>query len=416
MPAGRTETEELSVVNPTDYFVSTLVGVLRDRGHRGRRRAPSTWTSGAGGRATNACAASRRTRRRRSATSSSETNTDSNNLYAEHLLRTLGAYVYRGADLPTGSAFAGFAAAEPFLERIGIDPESFRVADGSGLSALNRLTPIGHHRASCAGCTSTPTGPRARRSTTRSRCGGYTGTLRNRYRAGDARGNVRAKTGYISGARTLSGYVTQRVGPPDRVLAPVQQLHGLDEPRQPRPGPDRRAAGRLRGPVARPRPAHLGAEAEGVALRSEGQAGRPPETPPAPGRRRAPPAAAPPAAPDLADHPRHDRPRRPPRRPRRPRLRRAGDDGRHGDEAQGAEGAPALRRQAAAPASPARRPTRSRCSSASRPSWSSTAATRSARPSSWPRTGGRTATCAASRRCWPSPRRTACCSSRAPAT
>ena len=42
--------------------------------------------------------------------------------------------------------------------------------------------------------------------------GGETGTLARRYRAGDARGNVRAKTGYISGVRTLSGYVTSERG------------------------------------------------------------------------------------------------------------------------------------------------------------------------------------------------------------
>ena len=42
--------------------------------------------------------------------------------------------------------------------------------------------------------------------------GGQTGTLERRYRGGLARGNVHAKTGYISGARTLSGYVTASNG------------------------------------------------------------------------------------------------------------------------------------------------------------------------------------------------------------
>ncbi|WP_420457184.1 D-alanyl-D-alanine carboxypeptidase/D-alanyl-D-alanine endopeptidase [Rubrivirga sp.] len=210
VPAGRTETEDLSVVNPTDYFVSTLVGVLRDRGidivgdavdvdEWGRRPHYETLT--------------------RVATHTSpplrdiveETNTSSNNLYAEHLLRTLGAYVYQGSDLPTGSAFAGFEATKPFLTRIGVDPESFRVADGSGLSALNRLTPVGIVGI-LRGMHQHP--DRATREAFEQSLplGGYTGTLRNRYRGGDARGNVRAKTGYISGARTLSGYVTSDRG------------------------------------------------------------------------------------------------------------------------------------------------------------------------------------------------------------
>jgi hypothetical protein len=52
------------------------------------------------------------------------------------------------------------------------------------------------------------------------------------------------------------------------------------------------------------------------------------------------------------------------------------------------------------PASPAARRTRSRCSSASRPSSTSTRATCCARPSNWPRTGAPTASCAAWRPCW----------------
>jgi D-alanyl-D-alanine carboxypeptidase/D-alanyl-D-alanine-endopeptidase (penicillin-binding protein 4) len=210
VPAGRTETEDLSVVNPTDYFVSTLVGVLEERGidvagapvdvdEWGRRPRYELLT--------------------RIATHTSpplaeiikETNESSNNVYAEHLLRTLGAYVYEGVDLPMGSAFAGYEASRPFLERVGVDPESFRVADGSGLSALNRLTPVGlvgilrgmYQHADRA----------TREAFWNSLAvGGYTGTIRNRYGSGNARGNVRAKTGYISGARTLSGYVRSASG------------------------------------------------------------------------------------------------------------------------------------------------------------------------------------------------------------
>ncbi|MBC11879.1 D-alanyl-D-alanine carboxypeptidase/D-alanyl-D-alanine-endopeptidase [Rubrivirga sp. SAORIC476] len=210
VPAGRTETEDLSIVNPTDYFSSTLIGVLRDHGIE------------VAGEAVDVDEWGRRPRYEmltRVATHISpslaeivqQTNEDSNNLYAEHLLRTMGAYVYRGTDLPTGSAFAGFEATKPFLQRLGVDPESFRVADGSGLSALNRLTPFGLVSI-LRGMHEHP--DRATREAFEASLpvGGYTGTLRNRYRSGDARGNVRAKTGYISGARTLSGYVTSERG------------------------------------------------------------------------------------------------------------------------------------------------------------------------------------------------------------
>ena len=210
VPAGRTETEDLSVVNPTEYFVDTMIGVFRDEGLEvvgdavdvdewGRRPRYETL--------------------RRIATHTSpplreivkETNESSNNLYAEHLLRTMGAYVYDGVDLPTGSAFAGFEAMRPFLERIGVAPESFRVADGSGLSALNRLTPVGIVGI-LRGMRQHPDRATREAFFDSLPLGGYTGTLRSRYRGGDARGNVRAKTGYISGARTLSGYVRSASG------------------------------------------------------------------------------------------------------------------------------------------------------------------------------------------------------------
>ncbi|PAP77598.1 D-alanyl-D-alanine carboxypeptidase/D-alanyl-D-alanine endopeptidase [Rubrivirga marina] len=210
VPAGRTETEDLSIVNPTDYFVSTMIGVFEDQGIEvvGAAVDVDEW--------------GRRPRYElltRVATTTSpplseiikETNESSNNLYAEHLLRTLGAYVYRGADLPTGSAFAGFEASKPFLERVGVDPESFRVADGSGLSALNRLTPVGLVGV-LRGMYQHPDRATREAFWNSLAVGGYTGTIRSRYRSGDARGNVRAKTGYISGARTLSGYVRSASG------------------------------------------------------------------------------------------------------------------------------------------------------------------------------------------------------------
>ena len=248
VPAGSVEREALAVVNPTEYFVSTMVGVFEQRGIEvdgdpvdvdewGRRPRYETM---------------RRVASHDSPTLAeiaAETNTSSNNVYAEHLLRTLGSYVYRGTDLPTGSSSAGYAAMAPFLDSLGIDPESFRVADGSGLSALNRLTPDGVNKV-LGGMYHHP--DRATREAFYDSLplGGFTGTIRNRYRSGDARGNVRAKTGYISGARALSGYVTSAAG--DRIAFSLlcNNYTVPHEPREPGPGPDRRAAGRLRGPVA----------------------------------------------------------------------------------------------------------------------------------------------------------------------
>ena len=135
------------------------------------------------------------------------TNEDSDNAYAERLLLAAAAQVYGGPAPREVRA----AAVGSLLRRLGVDPRTVVVDDGSGLSRDNQLTPSGivellavmwRHplpatRAAFVG--SLPVG-------------GRTGTLRRRYRAGDARGNVRAKTGYIRGVRTLSGYVTTASG------------------------------------------------------------------------------------------------------------------------------------------------------------------------------------------------------------
>ena len=207
---GEVQTEAVSVVNPTDYFVSTLVAVLRRQGIEvdGASVDVDTWG-----------ARPQYSRMRRIATHLSPelssivgvTNTDSNNLYAEQILRTMGAYAYTGTQYALGSTEAGVVAGEPFLRRIGIEPADLTFADGSGLSAMNRLTP----QAIITLLTAMHEYPdvATRNAFYRSlSVGGVTGTLSNRYRGGLARNNVHAKTGYISGARTLSGYVTAANG------------------------------------------------------------------------------------------------------------------------------------------------------------------------------------------------------------
>ncbi len=208
--AGEAQTEALAVVNPTDFFVRTLVSVLRREGIEVEGTAVDVddWGARPDYR-----------RMRRVATHLSPslgaivgvTNTDSNNLYAEQILRTMGAVAYTGTQYPLGSTEAGVLAGEPFLRRIGIEPRDLALVDGSGLSSMNRLTPEAiitlldamHRHPDAA------TRDAFYRSLS---VGGLTGTLSSRYRGGLARGNVHAKTGYISGARTLSGYVTATNG------------------------------------------------------------------------------------------------------------------------------------------------------------------------------------------------------------
>jgi D-alanyl-D-alanine carboxypeptidase/D-alanyl-D-alanine-endopeptidase (penicillin-binding protein 4) len=125
----------------------------------------------------------------------------SQNLYAETFLKTLGA----GAAAP-GSAAAGQDVVRSVLQGWGVAPEEYVLADGSGLSRYNYVTPQmlvkvlrrlyldARHRD--AFISTLPVG------------GQDGGTIAKRFKGTKAEGNVRAKTGTISNVRALSGYVT----------------------------------------------------------------------------------------------------------------------------------------------------------------------------------------------------------------
>ncbi len=139
------------------------------------------------------------------------TNGKSINLFAEHLLRTLGVERYHGIEAEPGSVEAGVLAMRSMLTEAGISEDELQMVDGSGLSFMDRVTPRalveilqfmhGHANRAVRNAfyDSLPVG-------------GRSGTLSGRFPSGAARDNVRAKTGYINGVRTLSGYVTAGSG------------------------------------------------------------------------------------------------------------------------------------------------------------------------------------------------------------
>lgn len=124
---------------------------------------------------------------------------ESNNLYAESLTKTLGARVFG-----TGSFKTGATAVQRVLsEATGIDFAQTRMLDGSGKSRYNLLTPrhlalllyamqcepklYSHFRNALA-------------------ISGMSGSLQNRFTKFSS--EVRAKTGTLSGVSTLAGYFT----------------------------------------------------------------------------------------------------------------------------------------------------------------------------------------------------------------
>lgn len=115
------------------------------------------------------------------------TNQTSNNLYAEVLLRLLG--VNGGSNQTAAStAIDGVQVAKTILTRLGVDPQSYFIQDGSGLSRQNLVS------------------PQALVETLRGMAQSEHGAI---YRAGlpNAGVGVQAKTGGMTGISSLAGYV-----------------------------------------------------------------------------------------------------------------------------------------------------------------------------------------------------------------
>jgi D-alanyl-D-alanine carboxypeptidase/D-alanyl-D-alanine-endopeptidase (penicillin-binding protein 4) len=134
----------------------------------------------------------------------------SQNLYTELILRTLGKLSSPSTLSNSGetSEDAGLEAVKNFLKTAGIRPESLVLSDGSGLSrndmvtaeaSVQLLTFMSRHRYSEVFRQALP-------------IAGVDGTLRNRMKGTAAENNVRAKTGSLSSAASLSGYVTSGAG------------------------------------------------------------------------------------------------------------------------------------------------------------------------------------------------------------
>jgi serine-type D-Ala-D-Ala carboxypeptidase/endopeptidase (penicillin-binding protein 4) len=141
-----------------------------------------------------------------------KTNKESNNLYAELILRTLGRERGELLGLPEqigrerGDDETGLAVIRLWLTRAGISTESIALHDGSGLSRLNLVTPQ-----STVGLllslSKTASSQTFRQSLPIS---GRDGTLAGRLKTIGER--VSAKTGSLTYSNSLSGYLTTAGG------------------------------------------------------------------------------------------------------------------------------------------------------------------------------------------------------------
>ena len=135
----------------------------------------------------------------------------SQNLYTELILRTLGklsAAPTTAVNLNRTSEAAGLEVVKIFLREAGVSPSTLVLSDGSGLSRNDMITAeatsqlltyMHRHRYAAAFRDALP-------------IAGVDGTLRNRLKGTPAENNLRAKTGTLSSASSLSGYVRDAAG------------------------------------------------------------------------------------------------------------------------------------------------------------------------------------------------------------
>ena len=125
-------------------------------------------------------------------------NKNSQNFFAEQVLKTIGLEKEN-----FGSIENGITVCNSVFQEMGINPENMIMVDGSGLSRLNLVTPkqivsllnfMYQNKYYLPFYNSLP-------------IAGIDGSLANRMKNTKAENNVRAKTGYIGSARSLSGYV-----------------------------------------------------------------------------------------------------------------------------------------------------------------------------------------------------------------
>jgi D-alanyl-D-alanine carboxypeptidase/D-alanyl-D-alanine-endopeptidase (penicillin-binding protein 4) len=154
----------------------------------------------------------------------------SDNLSAENLLKVIAAEK-RG---PPGTSIQGISVVNEFLSSLAIDTTSYLMVDGSGVSHYNLIN------------AETIVELLSRMYTHRDLLGlfeaslpvaGTDGTLEDRMKGTAAEGNVRAKTGTLSGVSSLSGYVHTRDG--DVLAFSILMQNFIGSPRPYRTAQDR---------------------------------------------------------------------------------------------------------------------------------------------------------------------------------
>jgi D-alanyl-D-alanine carboxypeptidase/D-alanyl-D-alanine-endopeptidase (penicillin-binding protein 4) len=134
-----------------------------------------------------------------------ELNKNSNNFYAEQILKTIGLEIYN-----FGTVDNGVKACKELFNTMGINPDNIVMADGSGLSRLDLVTP----RYIVNLLTYMSKSDEFQSFYDSLPIAGVDGTLIDRMKKTPAENNVHAKAGYNNNVSSLSGYLKTISGEP----------------------------------------------------------------------------------------------------------------------------------------------------------------------------------------------------------
>jgi len=202
LPEGYYETEPLSIHNPTLYFIDTFKRYLQRRGIEVRgqlltNRDPINWNA----------PGFTELHTHRSAplyTMIDRLNKESDNFYAEMLLKYLAADHY-GVQ---GSTELGLQVVKGYMNAAGFDSANVTLRDASGMAPATQLKAKELNRF----LVNIEQKPYFDSYYSSLSVGGRNGTLQYRFQNSPLQDNFRGKTGFLSGVRTLSGYMDSAGG------------------------------------------------------------------------------------------------------------------------------------------------------------------------------------------------------------
>ena len=150
-------------------------------------------------------------------------NKHSSNMFAEHVLKAVGAEVYG----EPGTTAKGIKVIREYLEELGAHESEFEVVNGSGLTRLSRLRPSHINGVMIDMASDRVLGPEFLASLS---IGGVDGTLWTRFRGEGTEGRLRGKTGSLNFVHGLTAYVEGGDGELYAFTFMVNEIGGSNRP------------------------------------------------------------------------------------------------------------------------------------------------------------------------------------------